>query len=192
MDQQPRMYKTLACLAAAMTGTSILLGWMDPSKLPSAEPPTPLEISLWTDLAVGRPSSTGNRDGRWQAIEVVGTPAPAWEGAMLAARGAGASYHFFVDRQGRPSRSKLWHEQEDVADNPRTVRISVAPNGGDAAASAAQRLCIEGLLEALGSTLAGGENQLPVQFARLWVGSDEPAAAEYSGQPLPLLTADSQ
>ena len=168
MDQRARMWKTLGFLVAAMTGTSVLLGWMDPSPRPVSDAPSPSEIERWARLVVGVESGIDLQTGRWDDIEIVPAPGSPAGGSMLAAGHGSTSYHFHVDRRGRPTRAKRWREQAATDGLPHTVRIEVAPLAGAQPLSTVQCFCVRALVAALNDALASGGPSLPVRLPPAW------------------------
>ncbi|MHC4698901.1 MAG: hypothetical protein ACYTFA_19400, partial [Planctomycetota bacterium] len=67
MDQRTRMWKTLGCLAAAMSGTAALLGWMNPSPSPGTLILSPNEIARLAQWAVT--DGVVVRNHRWVDVE---------------------------------------------------------------------------------------------------------------------------
>ena len=162
------MWKTLACLVGAMTGASVLLGWMDPSRQLAGSQPSPGEIERLARMVVGLDSGIDLQEGRWDDIEVVTPPGPIAGGSMLAAGKATTVYHFHIDRRGRPIRTQRWRAQAAVDGLPHTVRIQVTPPLGTRPASPAQCSCIRALVAALNEALAPGGPSLPVRLPQGW------------------------
>ena len=171
MDQPTRMWKTLGCLVAAMTGTSVFLGWMNPSRRLVGNEPSPNEIHRLARMVIGLDSGIAFHQGRWDDIEVVMAPGPITARSMLAAGKASATYHFQVDRRGRPIRSQRWREQAAVNGLPHTILIQVAPSHEARTLSPAQLLCVRALIATLHEALAPGGSSLPVRLPAEWNGS---------------------
>ncbi len=182
MDQRTRMWKTLACLVAAMTSTTLLLGWMDPSQSLTRAAPSSAEMVHMARTVVD--ADLGVHLGQWTEIEVVtGRPQPTSR-AMLAAGGQSRKCHFFVDRDGCPLRARWWRDQQAPADAPQTVRIEIAqPRGG--VISLAQKLCVRSLIAALNETLIPEGGLLSVRLPRNWgTASVDREETPVSGTPL--------
>ena len=147
MDQRRRMYKTLGCLAGAMTGTASLLAWIDPS--PSI--PTPV-LSQDELLAAARSlvfDDVTIRPGQWRSVEVVEGPATLGPGVALIADADRSECHFYIDDRGEPSRAGRWDRQLAPSDAPHTIRIEVGHDQGRPFPSPAQSNGVQALLEAL-------------------------------------------
>lgn len=208
------MLKTLGCLAGAMTGTAVLLAWMDPSAPLTAETP-PFEVllsharSLVTDNVVVL-------DDRWDDVEILAGPGRTASTSFLAARAdaRGArrkgDHHFQVDLEGRASRTPRWSRQEGSSRRRRTVSIRVARADPDQPMSRAQwnsvRALVTALSEAAGRTgLADRPDQsrpaglltpaLTVRLAEPWAnvyGIEPGTVIDMAGRPVePASTRDS-
>lgn len=162
------MWKTLACLVVAMTGASVLLGWMDPSRGLASKQLSHSEIERLARLVVGVDRGIDLQGGRWDDIEVVAAPGPIATGSMLAAGKATTVSHFQVDRRGRPIRARSWREQDADAGSPHTVRIQVAPPAGARPLSPTQCFCIRELIAALNEALVPVDRSLPVRLPQSW------------------------
>ena len=118
MDQQARMWKSLACLVVAMTGTAALLDWIDPSGLPlTASPLSKPRIAGLAQAAVT--DGVVIRPNRWQEIEIAPGPAGLGSGEqpaafLLAVHAPKANYHFLVREDGRPWRDVAWSFQRSA------------------------------------------------------------------------------
>lgn len=162
MDHRTRMWKTLGCLAAAMSGTAALLGWMNPTRPHSAVILGPDKIVRLAQKAV----SDGGviRGDRWVDVEVAPAPARIAQERMLAATGASSTWHFLVDRYGRPASSRDWRAQKPAPDAPGAVRVLVVRPDGEQAMSAAQWLCVRTLAAALNDPARSDETSLPIRL----------------------------
>jgi len=168
MNQQNRMIKTLACLAVAMTATSALLSWIDPS------PPLP-RVALSTEELAGLGQSLVTdgvtvREGRWARIEISAGDAGELAGSYLAAT-SHSTTHFLVDLDGRPTRTTRWVRQEDTAQDGHSIRIEVARHGSVDRMSRVQWLAVRGLVAAIHARIADGPSRLPVLLQGGWAAA---------------------
>lgn len=180
MDQRTRMWKTLGCLAIAMIGTSVLLGWMDPLSVGEMRVASNSEIASLVQQAVRRDTSVEIDARRWHEVEIArrhepsaNAALPSMRGSLLAATASTANaalpsvdYHFYVDRFGRTLRTANWRNQKTVAESAGVIRIEVAAPIGDEPLSAAQRYCIESLAQTLSDTLGG--DGLTIRWPEQW------------------------
>ena len=153
MNQHARMLKTLGCLAAAMTGTSVVLHWLDPSSTLRTQTLTAGEVtalarSLVTDAVEIKPE-------QWREVEVVPGPTTMTvPGTLLTATPDPVACHFYVDQAGRPSRARGWSRQTPPYDAPHTVRIQVSRAAGvEAFPTPLQWFTIRSLVDALDAAL---------------------------------------
>ncbi len=136
MERPARLRNTMVCLVVAMTTTSALLGWIDPSTSLPSPPPSPEAFLPLAVQAVEAAESFGVLD--WSGIEVVaGSREPAdhtvtSRSLLAATRPTGvlelneeAVCHFRVDLDGRPSASHHWIHQHVVPGEEDTIRIEV-------------------------------------------------------------------
>ena len=187
MDQRTRMWKTLGCLAIAMIGTSVLLGWMDPLSVGEMRVASNAEIASLVQQAVRSDTSVEIDARRWHEVEIArrhepsantalpiaNAALPSVRGSLLAATASTANaalpsvdYHFYVDRFGRTLRTANWRNQKTVAESAGVIRIEVAAPIGDEPFSAAQRYCIESLAQTLSETI--GSDRLTIRWAEQW------------------------
>lgn len=167
MDQRARMWKTLASLVVAMTGTSALLGWMDPSPGISAAAPPPGELldlartTVAADINIAR--------GFWTIVVIEAVPdAP---GAMLAATdGRDVRHHFRIDTDGRPVRLQPWYEQRAADGWPQTIRIAVAQADADLPMAPAQWLSVRAMIHTLRDAVGPTPDatELAVHLGQQW------------------------
>ena len=166
MDQHARMLKTLVCLAVAMTGTSGLLGWIDPS------PPLPADaLSSDEVIRLARAVATDGltlREGRWDKIEIVPGPVSGVSAPFLTATASRTRAHFVIDLEGRPSRTAKWTRQEAAAKDPRAISIQVARWNDGQPMSRAQWRCIRALASALNDSTSRSDKLLPVLLEKRW------------------------
>ncbi len=152
MDQRRRMYKTLGCLAGAMTGTASLLAWIDPS--PSIPAPVLSQEEL---LATARSlvfDDVTIRPMQWRSVEVVEAPSMRGPGVALSAGPDRSECHFYIDDQGRPSRAGRWDRQLAPSDAPHTIRIEIARDDTEPSPSPAQQNSVQALLDALNDAVS--------------------------------------
>lgn len=158
------MFKTLGCLAAAMTSTAALLHYLDPSSPPNvasplmgdAEPRTQ-SLSASEVAALARSLVTDAveiKSDQWKDVEVVAGPTTVGAGTPLTAIPDPVACHFYVDQAGRPSRARGWSRQTPPHDAPHTVRIQVARAAGiEAFPTPLQWFTIRSLVDALDAAL---------------------------------------
>ena len=152
MDQRKRMYRTLGCLAGAMTGTASLLAWIDPSPSP---PPRTLSQQ---ELAVQALSLVFDgvplRPGQWRQVEIVEGPSLQSAGILLTADTDRSECHFLVDDAGQMSRTNRWDRQHASSNAPHTIRIEMSHNDTGPFPSPAQSNSVEALLDALNEAVS--------------------------------------
>ena len=166
MDQPARMWKTLGCLVAAMTSTSILLAWLNPSPPPTNEIPEPDELARLALIVVGADLTVP--EGRWNRIEIIEAPGRTTGGGLLAAAVNSGKCHFLVSSEGRPIRTRYWHNQQASLGAEHTIRIQVPPNRHRERTIAIQDLCLQALITALNEALLPEGGTLPVQLPSGW------------------------
>ena len=183
MDQHARMLKTLGCLAVAMTGTSGLLGWIDPS------PPLPADaLSSNEVVSLARAVAADGltlREGRWDKIEIVSDPVSGVSAPFLTATTRRSTCHFVIDLEGRPSRTAKWTRQEAAARDPRAISIRVARRAEDQPMSRTQWQCVRALASVLSEGTRAKENTLPVLLKEHW--AETYALAPGTALALPLI-----
>jgi len=162
MDQRARMYRTLGCLAGAMTGTATLLAWINPSPVLPEEPVRGQIDSLARALVLDRVEL---RPGQWRDVEILARPTAANAAVMLAAGVDPPEFHFYIDRDGRPSRADRWRHQLPPSNSPHTIRIQVATVGNRPRVSSVQWETVQGLLEAIHDAVAPHRAPLPVHLS---------------------------
>ncbi len=157
MDQRRRMYKTLGCLAGAMTGTASLLAWIDPS------PSTPNAALTHEELFSAARSivfdNVAIQPAQWRTIEVVESPSMRGQGVALTADADLGESHFFIDDEGRPSRASRWDRQAATTDAPHTIRIEIAANDTEPTLTPAQEQSVRALLDALNEAVSTQQAQ---------------------------------
>lgn len=147
MDQRKRMYRTLGCLAGAMTGTASLLAWIDPLPSPPLQTTSQKELTalarslVFDDVAL--------RLDQWKRVEIIDGPPLQSAGVLLTAGVDRGESHFHVSEEGRLSRTNRWIRQLAPSNAPQTVRIEIAHDDPQATSSPAQLSSIRALLDAL-------------------------------------------
>lgn len=163
MAQQLRMIRTLACLGIAMTGTALLLGWLNPARGLSAVAVTPDEAwSLAWSAVADEVAAPG---GAWTAVDVVSDAATS--AAMLAASADSGAWHFEVTREGRPCRGRLWDDQHYLDRFPGVVRIRLPRRWSESEPPTSQVIGLRALLGVLNDALAPSGSSLPVRMIPL-------------------------
>lgn len=158
------MFKTLAALAVAMTATTALLGWVDPSvPLPDFVATVEDVLPVARDLVA---DGLGLRSAGWRTIEVasIGENAPA--DRMLAAAPHRRDHHFAVDRRGRVSNTRAWREQAQLIDTPNTIRIRLMLVNDGAEPTPAQLSALRALVLALDEAVGSTDIRLAVTARR--------------------------
>jgi hypothetical protein len=121
MNDPQRLRRTLLILGFSMTGTSGLLGWLEP--LNSATAPhaaAGTDSSRLGELVTGGVNLASDR---WSTIEVV--PCDPTSSRLLAVPAEQTPHHFHVDDLGRASRTRSWVAQQVLAEQPGVVWIAV-------------------------------------------------------------------
>ena len=168
MDKPRRVVKTLACLVGAMTGTTTLLGWIDPSHLVPPEGLAPGELVLLARSVVGDPGRININ--QWEEVEVTTGSGPTGTGRLLAARSHPSHYHFHIDAAGRPVHTSRWQEQQSAWPGSKVVRIEVADRGAGLPWNAAQMRCVQVVVSVLDEILGDPETDLPVRWGTVGSG----------------------
>ena len=152
MDQRRRMYKTLGCLAGAMTGTASLLAWIDPSpSIPTAA--LTHEELLWAARSLVF-DSVAIQPAQWRTVEVVEGPSMRGPGVALTAGADLSEFHFYIDDEGRPSRADRWDRQVAPSNAPHTIRIEIATDDTAPSPSPAQQQSVQALLDVLNDAVS--------------------------------------
>lgn len=141
-----------------MTGTASLLAWIDPSATPPQRTLSQVEL-----LALARSlvfDDVPLRPGQWRQVEIVEGSALYSAGVLLTAGANRSECHFYIDDDGRPSRSGRWNRQLAPSEAPHTVRIEIAHDETEPFPSPAQSNSVQALLAALGG--AGALLEIPV------------------------------
>ncbi len=159
------MFKTLASLAVAMTATTALLGWIDPS------PPLPTNSLSSEELRDLGQSLVADGitlcDGRWDKIEILaGSPADV-TGSYLTATSQSTT-HFLIDLDGRPTRTPSWTRQQAAGGDERSICIEVARRDDMGGMSRVQWEAVRGLVSSLHARLSDRQVDLPVLLQGAW------------------------
>lgn len=157
------MFWTLASLAAAMTGTSAWLGWIDPSDPTATQTPSFESLMVSARLLVA--DDVFIEHGNWHAVEVLAGPAAS--GAFLTARSADAAYDFSIDADGHLERSTRWTTRGPGDADNATIRIMVARRDRDELMTRAQWYALRALTAAL-QEAAGVPSPIPVRLQSSW------------------------
>lgn len=146
------MYKTLGCLAGAMTGTASLLAWIDPSpSIPTAALTYEEQLLAARSLVF---DSVAIQPAQWRTVEVVEGPSMRGQGLALTAGVDLNESHFYIDDDGRPSRAHRWDRQVAPSSAPHTIRIEVAHDDTQTFLSLAQQNSVQALLDALNEAVS--------------------------------------
>ena len=186
MNQPARMWKTLASLVVAMTGTAMLLSWMDPSA--PVVPPTGVSADLTQHVRSIVLQRVALNPELWYEIEIasaVSTPMaglhPAVAGSLLAAPVPVEKHHFFVKLDGGLIRTSAWESQQFARNAPQTVRVAVVRRSGHAGMSPQQLVSVRELIDRLNSEICTQNAPLRVRLDPYWrrvYGIDEEIAQE--------------
>jgi len=164
MNQGTRLFKTLGCLVAAMTGTSALLGWIDPSPPIPASMPS-FDVVLHEARALVS-EDFGESDSEWGDVEIVAGPVTRRATSFLAATSERADYHYRVDLDGHPYRARNWPGTAGAGVPPSAARIQVARRGPREPMSRAQWIGVQALVAALNEVT--GSSSLAVRLGESW------------------------
>ena len=148
MNRQTRMFRMLTCLALAMTGTAVLLSWMEPSGRGAAEQLAPALAAMEAEQAVA--VSAPIALGRWQRVDVVVCrEAVSARANVLAAVPQTEQYHFLVQPDGHVLANPSWLDQAPIGDADDVVRVGVCCLDDDSDLSFSQRVALETLVTQL-------------------------------------------
>lgn len=154
------MFKVIVSLVVAMTATTALLTW--------AEPSTTAAQSLVPALAAEQAQRVVTTDvqmrlGRWHQIEVAVHPGlPGIRGNTLAAISSADQFHFLVGASGSVRATAAWVEQESIGEPTDVVRVGVACAANAAGLTASQRVTLGALLSELNHRCAPPDGWRPV------------------------------
>lgn len=155
------MLRTLGVLVVSMTGTAVLLGWVDPAPENSESAVSIDELVSAAHAAVT--DDTTPITGRWAGVELLSYEAPAGPDRLLAARARADEVHFTVDQYGRCEASALWRGQALCPDGHPDIRIRIAQLGDSEPMSTTQWTAVRALVGALTSVL-GGHDDLAISL----------------------------
>jgi hypothetical protein len=177
MDQRTRLFKTLGCLVAAMTGTSALLGWIDPSPPISPEAPSLDAVMAEARLLIAQETS----GIPWSDVQIVASPVTPEGPSYLAASAGRDDCDFRVGLDGRPSRVRTGILNPVTEKHPEAARIQVVRRSLNAPMSRAQWVCVQALVAAMGEAV--GDRPIPVRLGEAWAriyGMDAQTVLEIS------------
>ncbi|RME36764.1 MAG: hypothetical protein D6788_10905 [Planctomycetota bacterium] len=161
------MFTALGCLAAAMSGTSALLNWMDPS--PDRPPVVRPFETVFREVRsqVGSVVAPSLRQG-WQSI-AVSAPADSSRGTLLSAVASAPDYHFRVDTDGHLIPTEAWRRQRRLADRPGVVRVVLDHEHPADPMTRAQWDCLRALALALaGGRVSASADGVPIRLFEPW------------------------
>lgn len=156
----------MGCLVVAMSGTAMLLGWMDTSIPLRSTNSSPLETLRLARLAVALDVEI--REDLWYEVQVIASRSTGLPSRMLAASAGGPKWHFAVDADGIPSRGRDWAAQRTYSQDPGTVHILVTTPDPDNPMSEAQWLGVRALITSLTEAVRCAEESLPVRLHHTW------------------------
>lgn len=159
------MFKTWAFLVAAMSGTTALLGWIEP---PSDAPPLRhsfADLMLAVQATIDPDESSPHFD-TWRSFTVMDDPRQ--KGNFLTARSAEPNYHFRIDLNGRLVRMQPWNHQTRFMAEPQAVRIVLERQSAEAPMSRAQWMTIQALAFNLQGASVVTSETYPVRFDAYW------------------------
>ena len=156
----------LACLVGAMTLTSALLGWIDPSQPAAYLPPSFETLLSSARLLVGE--NVRVEPDRWSEAEILAGPVAGAAAPFLAATADKSSSHFLVDLDGRVVRTRRWSRQQAAGMRPGTIEIQIARRRTDQPMSRAQWYAVRALITALHEAVASQQPALPVRVQQAW------------------------
>ena len=154
------MLKVIVSLVVAMTTTTALLTW--------AEPSTTAAQSLVPALAAEQAQRVVATDvqvrlGRWHQIELAVHPGlPDIRSNSLAAISSADRFHFLVSATGSVRATASWAEQESIGEPADVVRVGVACAANATGLTASQRVTLGALLTELDRRCAPPEGWRPV------------------------------
>ncbi len=166
MDRHRRMVRTIVCLVAAMSATSALLGWMDPSPAVPLRPLT-IETALHEarSIVAESPWIAGEP---WERIEVLAGASSEAVPAFLTATASRDRHHFRVELDGRLSSTTNRHRCEPATDDACAVRVEIARPEERQVMSRAQWNSLRALITALYEAANRANPACPVTFDETW------------------------
>lgn len=152
-----------------MTGTSALLGWMDPTTPQAADTRT-LHVVLEDARRAVADDITLVR-GRWSGVAVLAGRVVEGPGRYLAAKAPStAAYHFEIDPAGHVRRTRDWVEQNVFPDDAGSIRVHILRHRADTPMSRAQWDSVRALVNALRECPASAGQGFPVRLDATWGG----------------------
>ncbi|NOT02376.1 MAG: hypothetical protein HOP29_17360 [Phycisphaerales bacterium] len=139
MVQRTRMFKTVACLAAAMICFTSVLSWMEPRAAADAVPDDPMVMERLAESVVLLPAET--RVAAWNGIDV-----RLVAGSTVSDK---EPCHFVISTFGLIRRTIDWAEQWPADDHQSAVVVAMTRVGGDDRISAFQWAGLRALTTAL-------------------------------------------
>ena len=142
------MFKTLLALVVSMTGTTALLGWIDPSAGIAEQASTIDDVIPAAREVVA--SGLDARHASWTAIEIAVTPSVGDPGVWLAASSGPRDHHFSIDHAGRIMSTEAWRTQARAADKGTSLVVhllAVEPGAGPTEAQIAATRALVGVLD---------------------------------------------
>lgn len=137
------MFKVLASLVVAMTVTTVLLAWVEPSSTSAQDLVPSLAAEQAQRVVTEEVEVTA---GRWRQIDVaVCASDRLGPRRTLTALRDGSGFHFIVGNDGMARATRLWLAQRSIGEPPDAVRIAVA-EGRSGSASVAQQVALRALL----------------------------------------------
>jgi len=164
MTHHARLVKTLGSLVIAMTTTSALLGWIDPS--PSAPESVPSYESMLAPARGVVGDDVSIRLDQWASVGVV--PGPASTPNRLVATANRVASHFVVDLDGRFTRTPHWERQQHLPDAPSSVTIEVECAAEGRPMTRAQWYAVRALFAAVTSLVAPEGLAMPMHLHGEW------------------------
>lgn len=160
MNQKKRMARTLSCLVLAMSGTAMLLSWMNPA----GHGATPEQMEKIMQAAADVVGADGAiRQRRWQSIDVLAVTEPR-AGAMLAATRDDGAWHFHVGRDGMPVRGGSWWRQEAAGSGAPSILIHLTRQDASDDFQPLQVIGVRALVASILRCLHQTGDTLPVRF----------------------------
>ena len=154
------MFKTLALLAASMTGTTVLLIYLEPVGMRTLLDPDQIQRVVRSAVA----SADGIATGSWSGIEIVlEREVELGRRDALAATSGGAGYHFWIGDQGEVFSAPDWATQSALPSDG-VVRIALAERPAGSSLVQPQWAALQVLLAELRSVLVLDSESDPVTW----------------------------
>jgi len=155
----------MACLAAAMTCTTALLGWLDPSARITAIVPDEQyldDVAREAQYVVA--DNVAIDADRWVEIELTTKEASVSGGRLLVATTDSTPWHFLVDHNGRLTRGARWRDQRPAEKMPGKVLIQVSVFRENDPLAPSQWVGVRALVAGLNEALGTASTPLPVRL----------------------------